>query len=103
MKSTLITAAVIAISAFASFNAFADGGDEPFKNIKSAPSPVTRAEVRADAVKAKKAGQRSTIDNSFPGNTNTVAGKGKTRGEVRAELKAAGGADKGSDSKTYAH
>jgi hypothetical protein len=102
MTSNLITAAVIAVSALASFNSFADGinGRAPQATTESAS--VSRAAVRADLVQAKQNGLSSTIDNSFPGNA-ARSSNALTRSEVRAELVAAGGASRAFDSNTYSH
>lgn len=103
MTSNLITAAVIAISAFASFNAFADGVGGKAPESISASAVSSRADVRADLVQAKQNGLSTTIDNTFPGRAVAQGSKSLTRSDVRAEVIAAGGASKSFDSDIYAH
>ena len=102
MTSNLITAAVIAVSALASFNSFADGINGRAPHITTEPASVSRAAVRADLVQAKQNGLTMTADNSFPGDA-ARGSKALTRSEVRAELVAAGGASRAFDSDTYVH
>ncbi len=92
MNSKLLSASVLALSALASANSFAESGDYvPPVPYGQSVSNVTRAEVRAELFEAKR-------DGLIPGFVNDSTGPialsqqpadTKTRAEVRAELMAA--------------
>jgi hypothetical protein len=92
MKSKLISASVFAVAGLLSVSSFADGGDfYPPPMSGQNTSTLTRAEVKAELLQARRAGQgaNSTNDSSYPPVPVANAGPGKTRAEVKAELMAA--------------
>ena len=85
MKSTLLSASVLALAALASSSSFAEGNF----NGKDAVSPagaLSRADVQADLAQAKRDGFDVTIGKHYLSAISApVAGK-VTRADVRAEL-----------------
>lgn len=96
MKSNLVSASVLAISALAFFgsaSSFAQSsnlpGDNNYLRIDSAPaaSGKTRADVRAELLQSPPTA--NTGDNNYLRIDGAPAASGKTRADVRAELEQA--------------
>ena len=93
MKSKLISASVFAVAGLLSVSSFADSGDfYPAPKYGQNTSTLTRAEVKAELLQAKREGYGSnfTNDSAYPPAPVASAGPGNTRAEVKAELMAAG-------------
>jgi hypothetical protein len=103
MKSTLISAAVLAAATLASVNSFADGIYAKAPPTVSSAATKTRADVRSELVQAQRNGLSLTINNSYPGAPATHGLNTRSRDDVRAEVAAAGGATPNYDSTLYAH
>lgn len=85
MKSTLVSASILAIAALASANSFAEGRDPYPLDQVSAASTKTRAEVRAELLQAQREGYNLNQDNTYA-DVKVAPVSNKTRAEVRAEL-----------------
>ncbi|MDB5846859.1 MAG: hypothetical protein JWP29_611, partial [Rhodoferax sp.] len=92
MKSTIISAAVLAAAAFASVDSFADGINAKAPPTVSSTATKTRADVRSELVQAQRNGLSLTINNSYPGAAATHGLNTRSRDDVRADVAAAGGA-----------
>lgn len=80
-----LASSLIALVSVAATSAFADSYDREYSQVASTPSTVTRAQVKAELLAAKKDGSLDAFnDNDYP--VITTAGTPKTRAEVRAEL-----------------
>lgn len=93
MKSKLISAAIFAAAGLLSVSSFADGGDlYPATPYGQNTSTLTRAEVRAELLQAKREGYGTNYanDSAYPQTPVASSVSGKTRAEVKAELMAAG-------------
>jgi hypothetical protein len=89
MKSTLVSASILAIAALASANSFAEGRDPyPLDQLDqvSAASTKTRADVQAELREAQREGYSVNIGNTYqdPAFSGTPAST-RTRAEVKAE------------------
>lgn len=92
MKSTLVSASVLAFAALASASSFAQDskypGDTNYLRIDSAPvagsNTITRAEVQAEVLQSPRAAY--TGDSNYLRIDKTPVAQGKTRAEVRDEL-----------------
>ena len=83
----LLATSLIALASVAATSAFA-GNDSDYPVLSSSPSSLTRAEVQAEVLQARKDGTLSVEnDHNYP--VVTAAGPAKTRAEVRAEVAAA--------------
>ena len=93
MKSNLVTASVLAISAvaiFGSASSFAQDSNYPGNEVSaSATSNKTRADVRAELLQTPRSSYVTNSDNSYPAIDAAPAANTKTRAEVRAELEQA--------------
>ena len=86
MKSTLVSASILAIAALASANSFAEGRDPYPLDQVSAASTKTRADVQAELLQAQREGYSVNIGNTYqdPAFSGTPAST-RTRAEVKAE------------------
>ncbi|WP_411886464.1 DUF4148 domain-containing protein [Polaromonas sp. YR568] len=88
MKSNLVSASILAVSALAFFgsaSSFAEGRDPfPQDQVKSV-STKTRAEVRAELAQAQREGYSANIGPTYQ-DVYTAPVSGKTRAEVKAEI-----------------
>lgn len=86
--SKLIPCAAITLTTLFSTSAFASGGEGsyPFPETASTSS-LTRAEVHAELLKARREGTLLMVDSNYP--TTAPQTSSRTRAEVRAELKEA--------------
>lgn len=84
--SKILASTLIALASIAAGSAFANDNDYPVV-ASSSHSAVTRAEVRAELLQAKKDGSLAINDNDYP--VIHASGTPKTREEVRAETAAA--------------
>jgi hypothetical protein len=82
-RSSLI-AAVAAAAAFSASGAFASDNDYPGVQARTATSTLTRAQVRAEYLQAKRDGALPQTDDSYP--VVTAANTAKSRAEVKQEL-----------------
>ena len=94
MKSTLVSASILAIAALASANSFAEGRDPyPLNQLDqvSVASTKTRADVQAELREAQREGYSVNIGNTYqdPAFSGTPAST-RTRAEVKAEASSAG-------------
>jgi hypothetical protein len=91
MKSTLVSASILAIAALASANSFAEGRDPYPLDQVSAASTKTRADVQAELLQAQREGYSVNIGNTYqdPAFSGTPAST-RTRAEVKAEASSAG-------------
>lgn len=90
MKSNLVTASVLAISAvaiFGSASSFAQDSSYPGNEV-SATSNKTRADVRAELLQTPRSSYVTHSDSTYPA-TEAAPVATKTRAEVRAELEQA--------------
>jgi hypothetical protein len=90
MKSNLVSASVLAISALAFFgstSSFAEGRDPfPQDQVKSV-STKTRAEVRAELAQAQREGYSvNIVDSTYQSPEASPPVSSKTRAEVKAEI-----------------
>ncbi|MCZ8258457.1 MAG: DUF4148 domain-containing protein [Bacteroidia bacterium] len=89
MKSNLVSASVLAISAvaiFGSASSFAEGRDPyPLDQVNSSVSTKTRAEVKAELLQAQREGYNVNLGNNY-GDVHTAPVSNKTRAEVKAEI-----------------
>ena len=88
MKSNLVSASILAVSALAFFgsaSSFAEGRDPfPQDQVKSV-STKTRAEVKAELLQAQREGYSANIGRTYQ-DVYTAPASGKTRAEVKAEI-----------------
>jgi hypothetical protein len=88
MKSNLVSASILAVSALAFFgsaSSFAEGRD-PFPQEKvNSVSTKTRADVRAELVQAQREGYSVNITPTYQ-DVYTAPVSGKTRADVKAEI-----------------
>lgn len=88
MKSNLVSASVLAISAvaiFGSASSFAEGRDPYPLDQVNAASTKTRADVRAELAQAQREGYSVNISPTYQ-DVYTAPVGGKTRAEVKAEI-----------------
>jgi hypothetical protein len=91
MKSNLVSASVLAISAvaiFGSASSFAEGRDPYPLDQVNAVSTKSRADVRAELLQAQREGYSVNVGPTFQ-DVYTPPGSTKTRAEVKAEPGAA--------------
>ncbi|WP_411881392.1 DUF4148 domain-containing protein [Polaromonas sp. YR568] len=88
MKSNLVSASVLAVSALAFFgsaSSFAEGRD-PFPQDKvNTVSTKTRADVKAELLQAQREGYSVNISPTYQ-DVYTAPVSGKARAEVKAEI-----------------
>ncbi len=88
MKSNLVSASVLAVSALAFFgsaSSFAEGRDPYPLDQVNAVSTKSRADVRAELLQAQRDGSyRANLGNDY-GDAHAAPASGKTRAEVKAE------------------
>lgn len=88
MKSNLVSASILAVSALAFFgsaSSFAEGRDPfPQDQVKSVGTK-TRAEVKAELLQAQREGYSANISRTYQ-DVYTAPASGKTRAEVKAEI-----------------
>ena len=88
MKSNLVSASILAVSALAFFgsaSSYAEGRD-PFPQEKvNTVSTKTRADVRAELAQAQRDGYSVNIGRTYQ-DVYTAPVSGKTRAEVKAEI-----------------
>lgn len=81
----LLATSLVALASVAATSAFADSYDRETAQLASAPSTLTRAQVRAELVAAEKDGSLAAVtDNNYP--VIAPSGTPLTRAEVRADL-----------------
>ena len=82
----ILASTVIALAAVAAGSAFADSFDQQYPVVAPTHSTLTRAQVRAELLQARKDGTWVGVGNldNYPVIVNV--GTPKTRAEVRAEL-----------------
>ena len=90
MKSNLVSASVLAVSALAFFgsaSSFAEGRDPyPLDQVNNTVSTKTRADVRAELLEAQRDGSyKANLGNDY-GDAHASPASGKTRAEVKAEI-----------------
>jgi hypothetical protein len=88
MKSNLVSASVLAISAvaiFGSASSFAEGRDPYPLDQVNAASTKSRADVRAELLQAQREGYSVNVGPTFQ-DVYTAPGSNKTRAEVKAEI-----------------
>ena len=86
MNTKFLTSALIAVASLASVNAFAAGADNAPEQKSNFVSTQTRAEVRADALAARKGPvtASSQVDGGMAARA-TAAGSDRSRSDVRAQ------------------
>lgn len=87
MKSTLVSASILAIAALASANSFAEGRDPyPLDQLDqvSAASTKTRADVQAELLQAQRAGYDANLNSGYK-QVKAAPASTRTRAEVKAE------------------
>ncbi len=86
MNTKFFTSALIAVASLASVNAFAAGADNPPEQKSSFMSMQTRAEVRAQALTAKKGPvtASSQVDGGMVASATPVTSE-RSRIDVRAQ------------------
>ena len=89
MKSNLVSASVLAVSALAFFgsaSSFAEGRDPFPLDQTNAVSTKSRADVRAELVQAQRDGSyKANLGNDY-GDAHAAPASGKARAEVKAEI-----------------
>ncbi|MDB5851306.1 MAG: hypothetical protein JWP29_5058 [Rhodoferax sp.] len=85
--SKILSSAIIAVAALASASVFA-ADDDTYPVLPKTKSTVTRAEVKAETLKAEKNGVTRLPDDAAPAEAKAT-GPGKTRAQVKAELQQA--------------
>jgi hypothetical protein len=91
MKSNLVSASVLAVSALAFFgsaSSFAEGRDPYPLDQVNAVSTKSRADVRAELLQAQREGYNVNLGPTY-GDVHTASDSGKTRAEVKAEANTA--------------
>jgi hypothetical protein len=89
MKSNLVSASVLAVSALAFFgsaSSFAEGRDPYPLDQTNTVSTKTRAEVRAELVQAKRDGYSVNLPRNYQAPETGAPAITKSRAEVRAEV-----------------
>jgi hypothetical protein len=86
MKSTIIRAAVLTVSAFASVGSFADGIGAHYPASSATTNTIRSAVAKADLAEAKNTGEAIAADNIYPVAVTAKTSKTKTRNRLRAEL-----------------
>jgi hypothetical protein len=87
MKSNLVSASVLAVSALAFFgsaSSFAEGRDPFPLDQVNAVSTKSRADVRAELVQAQRQGYNVNLGNTY-GDAQAAPASTKSRAEVKAE------------------
>lgn len=87
MKSTLVTASILALATLSAGASFAEGRggySQDNTSVVSAAGSKTRAEVQADLAQAQRDGFSVNLGDNWSGNQAAPVGQ-KTRAEVRAE------------------
>ena len=88
--SKFVASTLIAMAALAGTSAFAEGRTGYSEDITPSTSNLTRAEVRAEAIQARKDGALiQSNGNNYPAAVSQNAQTSKTRAEVQAEYRAA--------------
>ena len=82
--SKIVTLALIAGTAVFSSGAFANDSDYPGVQASATASTISRAQVRAEYLEAKRAGILLQDDHSYP--VVEASDSGKSRAEVKQEL-----------------
>lgn len=88
MKSNLVSASVLAVSALAFFgsaSSFAEGRDPFPQDTVNTVSTKTRADVKAELLQAQREGYSVNIGPTYQ-DVYTAPVSGKTRAEVKAEI-----------------
>lgn len=88
MKSNLVSASVLAVSALAFFgsaSSFAEGRDPFPQEQASAVSTKTRAEVRAELLQAQREGYSVNLPRNYQAPESIAPVSTKSRAEVKAE------------------
>lgn len=88
MKSNLVSASVLAVSALAFFgsaSSFAEGRDPFAQDQVNAVSTKSRAEVRAELAQAQREGYSVNIAPNYQAPEASAPVSSKTRAEVKAE------------------
>ncbi|WP_114970932.1 DUF4148 domain-containing protein [Rhodoferax ferrireducens] len=85
--SKILASTLIALSCVAAGSAFAADRDDPVVAVAPSTSTLTRAEVHAELIQARKEGSLTINDHDYP--VIHATGTPKTREEVRAETAAA--------------
>jgi hypothetical protein len=88
MKSNLVSASVLAVSALAFFgsaSSFAEGRDPFPQDQANSVSTKTRADVKAELLQAQREGYSVNITPTYQ-DVYTAPVSGKTRAEVKAEI-----------------
>ena len=84
MKSSLVSASILAIAALASASSFAEGRDPFPLDQVSAASTKTRADVQAELQQAQREGYDANLNSGYKQVKAAPAGT-RTRAEVKAE------------------
>ncbi len=88
MKSNLVSASVLAVSALAFFgssSSFAEGRDPFPQDTVNTVSTKTRADVKAELLQAQREGYSVNISPTYQ-DVYTAPASSKTRAEVKAEI-----------------
>ncbi|SDO08311.1 DUF4148 domain-containing protein [Polaromonas sp. JS666] len=88
MKSNLVSASVLAVSALAFFgsaSSFAEGRDPFAQDQVKSVSTKTRAEVKAELAQAQREGYSVNIGRTYQ-DVYSAPASSKTRAEVKAEI-----------------
>lgn len=93
--SKFFSVSLVAVAAVAATSAFAQRDPELPVGKPVNTTPLTRAEVKAETLKAEKSGQLDQSAHANPVGPQAEAGKKKTRAEVKAETAAARAANGG--------
>jgi hypothetical protein len=91
MKSTLLSASVLALATLAAGSSYAEGR-EPFPEVNApslAQSATTRAEVKAELLQAQRQGFSANIARNWNGDVEKNGVSSVSRAEVRNEAIAA--------------
>ncbi len=91
MKSNLVSASVLAVSALAFFgsaSSFAEGRDPFPQDQVNAVSTKSRADVRAELVQAQRQGYNVNLGNTYQ-DIHAAPASANTRADVKAEASAA--------------
>ena len=92
MKSNLVSASVLAVSALAFFgsaSSFAEGRDPFPQDQVNTVSSKTRADVRAELAQAKREGYSVNIGRTYQAPEASAPASTRSRAEVKAEAGAA--------------
>jgi Domain of unknown function (DUF4148) len=84
MKSTLLSASVLALAAMAAGSSFAEGSDSLVQNNTGFVSTKTRADVQAELAQAQREGYNVSLGHNWDGGGKPVIST-RSRDEVRRE------------------